>query len=511
MVARQASDSVPSPAQRVRTPSGISSSVLFPVLIIAAVTLLVHLALSNRFGFHRDELYYLASARHLAFGYVDNPPIVPLIARLVAVVTGEALWPLRVIAGASHVATVVIAGLIARELGGHRWAIGVTAAAIATSPIFMATGSMFQTVVFEHLWAALALLLVTRLLNGEHPRLWLAVGLVFGVGLQTKWTIALVATGLAVGFLIVPEARRHLRAPWPWIGIAIAILLWLPNLIWQATNGWPTLEFARNNNVNVQDEGGRIAFVLEQFLLIGPLAVPIFVAGLVWLWHRSPRRSFAIAAATMFFILLVVGGKSYYLASIYVIALAGGAVAAEAWASSVSWRRTVVIALIAVNGLVSLPIVAPITPHQVYADVFHNLNDEMGEQLGWPELVDQVAVVYLALPTEERTNARILTASYGEAAAIDLFGPVRGIPRGTTISGHNSYFHWWPDDEPAGPVISVRYLPEQMSSHFGDVEEAGKISNPWQLENETFGAPILVLREPLSPPERLRDLLRHYD
>lgn len=495
---------------------------LLPALIVAIGALGVHLLLSGRYGFHRDELYYIAGGHHPAAGYVDQPPLIPLTARLVTEVAGERLWPLRLTAGAAHAVIVVIAGLIARELGGRRWAIGVAAAAVATAPVLAGVGSIFQTVIFEQLWSALAVLLVARVLNGADPRWWLAIGAVFGVGLEAKWTIVLVAGGLAAGFLVVPAARRHLRSVWPWAGLAIALVVWLPNLVWQAANGWPTLEFAGNNNANVQDEGGRLAFVVEQFPLLGPLAVPVAVAGLVWLWRRSPWRAFAAAVGAMFVVLLILGGKGYYLASMYVMLFAAGGVAAENWASARSGtgstptaprRHLYVVAALVVGAVVGLPIAIPIAPQETYVAVYHKLNEDMGEQMGWPELVDQVATVYQSLPPDEQADAWIVTASYGEAAAIDLYGPSRGIPRGTALSGHNSYHHWWPDGEPSqgATVITVRYSAQRMRDYFGEVEQVGTVANPWDLENEVYGTPILMCREPLETPAQLRDELRHYE
>lgn len=490
--------------------AGAPRAGLGPALAVAGLTLVVHLGLSGRYGFHRDELYYLTAGRHPAAGYVDQPPFVPLVARAVTAVAGERLWPLRAVAGLAHAALVVVAGMLARDLGGKRWAVGVAAVATAVAPVFVATGGMFQTVVFDQLWWALIVLLVIRLLRGGDRRLWLAVGALVGLGLQTKWTVALLGIGLAVGCTVVPEARARLRGPWPWLGVALAALLWAPNLVWQALNGWPTLEFTEHNNETVQAEQGRAGFVAEQFLLMSPVAVPLVAAGLVWTWRRRPWRALAAAVIAMFVILLVAGGKSYYLAPAYVLLFAAGAVAAEPWAGSPRRRRAVPVALV-VGGLVPLPAVAPVLAERAYVDTFYDLNDEMGEQLGWPQLADQVAAVYLALPAGERADARILTSSYGEAAALDLYGPSRGIPRGVTLSAHNSYVDWWPDGEPAGTVIVVRYRTGALAPHCGAIERVATITNPWDAPNQVAGTPISVCRRLRTPPGELRDALRHFE
>ncbi|MFP3901364.1 MAG: glycosyltransferase family 39 protein, partial [Acidimicrobiia bacterium] len=310
---------------------------LTPVLAVAAAVALFHLLLGGRYGFHRDELYYLAAGRHPALGYVDQPPVVPLLARAITETAGQHLWPLRAVAGAAHAAVVVLGALIARQLGGGRRALMLAAVATATMPLLVAAGSLFGTVVFDQVWWALALLLVVRLLDGADPRWWIGVGAVMGLGLETKWTIALLGAGLAMGFAAVPQARRHLARPWPWAGAAVALALWSPNLVWQALNGWPTLEFVRNTNAGVRAEDGRLGFVVLQAGMVGPLALPLVGAGLVRLWRSRTWRPLAVATASVAAALLVVGGKAYYLGPLWVLAAGAGAVAAERWIDAQRW------------------------------------------------------------------------------------------------------------------------------------------------------------------------------
>jgi Dolichyl-phosphate-mannose-protein mannosyltransferase len=489
-----------------------SRSDLFAVLVIAGGVLAFHAVLSGRYGFHRDELYYLAAGRHPALGYVDQPPLVPLLARGITAVAGDHLWPLRLAAGAVHAAVVMVAAVIARELGGGGRAMALSALATATAPLFVATGGLFQTVLFDQLWWALAILMVIRLLAGRaDPRWWLGVGVAFGLGLQTKWTMALLGLGLAAGFAATPAGRRQLRSPWLIAGVAVAVALWLPNLVWQALNGWPTLEFSRNNNAAVRAEDGRSGFVLQQIVLIGPLALPLAAGGLVWLWRRSPWRILAVTVASVALVLLVVGGKAYYLGPTYVLAFAAGSVAAEAWAGADSHRWHTVIGALVLNGLIPLAAVAPVAPIDVYTAAFHDLNDELGEEVGWPEMVDQVARVATVLPADEQAGLRVVTASYGEAAAIDLYGPERGLPPGTALSAHNSYADWWPDDgSPRGAVIFVRYTRPTVDRFCDALGPVAIVSNPWDVPNEVAGAPMLVCHRLGVSPETLRNALRHY-
>jgi hypothetical protein len=481
-------------------------------LVVAAGVVVFHVALSGRYGFHRDELYYLAAGRHPALGYVDQPPLVPLLAKAISAVAGDHLWPLRLMAGAVHAAVVILAAAIARELGGGGRAMALAALATATAPLLLASGGLFQTVVFDQLWWALALLLVVRILAGRaDPRWWLAVGVAVGLGLETKWTMALLALGLAVGLVATPVGRRHMRSPWLAAGVVVALALWLPNLVWQGLNGWPSVEFTRNNNANVRDEEGRLGFLLQQIVLVGPLALPLAAAGLVWLWRRPSWRALAVAVAAVALALFIVGGKAYYLGPTYVLAFAAGSVAAERWVGADPRRWRTVVGALALNALIPLAAVAPVAPIDAYAAAFVDLNDELGEEVGWPDMVDQVARVATVLPADEQLRVRVVTASYGEAAAIDLYGPARGLARGTALSGHNSYAHWWPDGSPPGAVIFLRYSRTTVERYCDALGPVAIVSNPWDVPNEVAGAPMLVCHRLRVAPEVLRDALRHYE
>jgi 4-amino-4-deoxy-L-arabinose transferase-like glycosyltransferase len=482
-----------------------------PALVIAGGVFALHLAVSGRYGFHRDELYYLAAGRNPAFGYVDQPPLVPLLARAITALVGEHLWALRAVAGAGHAAIVVVAAALARELGGGRESQVLAALAAATMPLYLATGSMFQTVVIDQVWWAVVLLVVIRLMKGADARWWLAVGALGGVGLQTKWTIALLGLGLAAGLVALPEGRRHLRTPWVWVGAALALVVWSPNLAWQAANGWPTLEFTRNNNAVVRDEEGPVGFVLLQVLYIGPLAVPLVGAGMAWLWRDRRWRSLAVMSGVVALVLLAVGGKAYYLGPLYVLGAAAGAVAGERWlvAEPRRWRRAV--GALAANALVPLGALVPIFPVGVYADLYHDINDELGEEVGWREMVDVVAAVVDVLPAEQRAHVRVITASYGEAAAIDLYGPARGLPRGTALSGHNSYADWWPDGEPAGTFVTVRYRASTLAPYCDVLGPVAVIETVDRVANQMAGTPVLVCHQLRVTPDELREALRHYE
>jgi len=478
------------------------------VLGVAAGVAVFHLALSGRYGFHRDELYALAAGRRPALGYVDQAPLVPLLGRALTA-AGTHLWPLRAAAGLAHGAVVVLVGLLARELGGGRRALVVAAVAAATMPLFLAAGSMFQTVVFDQVWWAATLVVVVRLVKGADPRWWLAVGALVGAGLQTRWTIALLAVGVVVGLAAVPEGRGHLRSPWLWAGGGVALLVWSPNLAWEALHGWPTLDLTRDGDHRVLAEEGRVGFVLQQVLVAGPVVVPLVAAGMVWLWWH--RRALAVAAAVVALVLLAIGGPADDLGPVYVLGIAAGAVATEGWLAAEPHRWPRAVGALAANGLVPLAALAPVASLPVYAELFQDLDDELGEQVGWPEMVDLVAVVVGALPAEERADVRVIAAGDGEAAAIDLYGPARGLPRGTALSGDSSYADWWPDGEPAGTFVTVGYTLTELAPFCDAVGPVAAVAQVDGVDNEAALAPIHLCRELLVSPGELRDALARRD
>jgi 4-amino-4-deoxy-L-arabinose transferase-like glycosyltransferase len=484
---------------------------LRPVLAVAAGVVAFHLVLSGRYGFHRDELYHIAGGRHPALGYVDHPPLVPLLARLVTDALGPHLWPLRALAGAVHGVVVVVTALLAGDLGGGRRAMLLAALAAATMPLLVASGSLFSTVVFDQLWWALVLLLVVRLLGGADQRWWLAVGAVAGLGLETRWAMALLVAGLGVGLAAVADGRAQLRSPWLWAGGAVALVLWLPNLVWQALNGWPTLALVRDDDAGLRAAGGRLGYVLVQVGLVGPLAVPLVVAGLWWLWARRPWRVLAVAGATIAALLLAVGGGAHDLGPVYLVGIAAGSVATEGWLAAAPHRWHRAVGALAANALVPLAALAPVASVPVYAELFQDVNGELAEQVGWPEMVDLVAGVTGVLPDDEQADVHVLTASYGEAAAIDLYGPARGLPPGTALSAHNSYADWWPDGEPSGSFITLRYPRSALAPYCDTVGPLAVVGNLDGIENEIAGAPIHLCRGLRVSPDELREGLRRLE
>jgi Dolichyl-phosphate-mannose-protein mannosyltransferase len=470
--------------------------VLLPVVVLAAVKVAGAMVFADRYGWHRDELYYLASARHLELGYVDYPPVTPGIARLVQVVAPESLVALRFTGILAGALVVVLAALIVGELGGRRRAQVLAALAVVVSPVFLGGNFIFSTVTFDQLAWALLLWLVARVLAGGDPRLWLLAGLVLGIGLETKYTIAGLAVALAAGLLLTP-ARRQLATRWPWLGAALAVLLLAPNLWWQAGHGWDSIAYTLHHRGNTD---GPVAYWLQQALLaVNPLLLPLIVAGAVWLWRSRTFRALAWTAILVELLFFAAGGKAYYPAPVYPLLYAAGAVWLEQSVGSRLLRR-VWIAVVAVTTLVLLPILLPVLPADVFArSGLWKARTDFAAMYGWPELAHQVAVTYASLPPSERRGAMVLASNYGEAGALDLYGPGVGLRQGTVVSPHLTYYYWAPPRMSPDVVIAVGYQRQDLEPLFADVTQVGTIGNSYGVDNGEAGMPILVCRSPRRP------------
>lgn len=479
------------------------------LLGLAAGRLGLHFIIGSGYGLFRDEFYYLACGARPDWGYVDQPPLVPMLARLAAAIWGYTTitaGELRTLSALAASGVIVLAGLMARELGGGRYAQGLAALAVFCGPFFLATGELFETVVFDELCWALTVWLVLRAWRHAPGAGWLLVGLAAGIGLETKFTMGLLGLGLAAALALDPVGRRHLRTPWPWLGGAIAFVLLAPNLWWQHTHGWPTAEFIHNNNAWNREEWSLGKFALSQLEYLNPVALALAGAGL---WRVFSRRNedggrtlgwiFLVSLAT----LLVTLGKPYYLGSAYPGLLAVGAVAAEGWTAAQSargrgrwWRPAVAGALILVT-LPLTPVALPLVPRERLAGSWvAGLQHDFGETIGWPELTAQVEDVFLRLSPEEQVHTAVLTMNYGEAAAIEHF---RRLPTDVmpVVSKHNNYWFWGPGPvDPQTLILVGTRHPERFEAFFGQIEKAAVIDNPLGLDNDERGAGIYVCRQP---------------
>lgn len=469
-----------------------------------ALLLLTHPA----YGWHRDELDMLYSARALAWGYVAYPPLTALVARLGLLVFGPALLGLRLFAAASMGTIVILAGLLAKEMGGGRFAQILAAVAAAIAPVQLLGGSLLSYSSLDALWWVLTAYLVSRLLNSGPPRLWLTLGVVIGLGMMTKYLFALQIAGVVLGVLASP-ARRFLRSPWLWAGVGVSLLIFLPNLIWQAQHGFISFEFMRAIHARDILIGRTQAFLPEQFLFsANPVTIPLWLAGLGSLLFGKRARAFrplAYMYLTPLALLLVLQGRSYYLAPAYVALLAAGAVAAEAWLGAMTPGRARAVragawAALAAGGVAFAAIALPIAPPgSAWFEQASALNGELGEMIGWPELVHTTAEVYASLPEAERAATAIVTRNYGEAGAIHLYGPALGLP--PAYSGMNGYWYRGSGDHPPQTVLALGFDARGAAAAFGVCQIAARVRNAYGVLNEEAGDhPNVYLCRKLTRP-----------
>ena len=428
------------------------------LLMLAALRLLLHTLTNGQYGFHRDELAMLDDARHLAWGYVAYPPLTPLVARVALVLFGSAPAAVRFFTALAQCIAMVVTGLMARELGGGRGAQIVAALAVAVAPLSMAEGHLFQYVSFDFLWWVLAIYFVIRLLESGDGRWWIAVGAVIGLGLMTRYTIAWLVAGLAVGFLATP-ARRLLMNRWLIAGAALALVIALPNFLWQANHDFISIDFLRYIHSRDVRIGRTDGFLWKQFLVPACLfTVPLWMAGLFFYFRKSAGERYRVLGWTFVATLALfaaVHARDYYSAPLYPMLLAAGAVLSQQWprwARGLNWAG-LAVALIA--GIAFLLPVAPIGSR--WFNVELRANGDLREEIGWPELVDRIAQIRDSLPAPEHASAGILTGNYGEAGAVDLYGPARGLPQALSIV--NSFWLRGYGDHPPQTLIVVGLSP----------------------------------------------------
>jgi hypothetical protein len=499
-VTRSAEIATPSPAIRpavARTPL---------VALAGGVTLLL-LAFAGRYGYHRDELYFLRAGRELAFGYVDQPPLTPALAAAMDALVPGSLVALRLPSALAAGAVVVLTGLIAREFGGGRSAQLLAAACMAVSSILLIVGHLLSTTTFDLLaWAALSWLLVRALRDGGP--VWLAAGAVAGIALQNKLSPAFLVVAVVLGVLTVGP-RQALRSPWPWLGGVLALVVWAPHLVWQAANGWPQLDLAEAiaGGSSGTSEPWYL-FLPFQLVLVSPVLVPVWVAGW-WRLFRDPElrswRAFAVTYVVLAVFFLLTGGKPYYLAGLYPMLVAAGAGPVVAWArhGSRRGRRAALGAALALSLLIDGVIGLPVVPVSRLADTpVADISYDAGETVGWPRLAAAVEGVRGDLPAGARVV--VLTRNYGEAGAIDRFAPELG----PAYSGHNSYWTWGPPPEDADTVIGVGLPEEELARWFGDVETVHRFDNGVDLDNEEQGVTIVVATDRRVPWSEVWPALR---
>jgi hypothetical protein len=488
------------------------------VYFIALIYFALHMVTATRYGYFRDALYYLACAEHLAFGYVDLPPLFPLVAWIARHTLGTSLLALIFWPALGGAARIVLVAAFARELGAKRFGVALAAALAATPAVWWVIDHQFAMNAFEPLfWTGCAFVLL-RKINTQNPRLWLVFGAIAGLGLENKYSIAFFAFSLLLGLLLTPQ-RRLLFTPWLLAGGAVAFLIFLPNLLWNIQHHWPFFELM----YNVRATGKDIilppaAYLAQQILMMQPFSLPFWLGGLLFLFFSpsaKPYRAFGWAFVVTIAIFLALHGKDYYSASAYPIVLAAGAVAAERLLSSSppeqrpglrAVLKPVCFAWLVIGVVLILPLVLPLLPLDAFVRyqshmALHSQPTERSfigavlpqyyaDELPWQDQVAAVARVYRSLTPEEQAKAAVFCDNYGQAGAIDFFGPRYGLPK--AISGHQNYFFWGPRNYTGEIIILVGHPEGDARKQFASVEVAAPLHIPYAYFYET--RPILLCR-----------------
>jgi Dolichyl-phosphate-mannose-protein mannosyltransferase len=476
------------------------------VALVAAGLGVVLLLMADRYGPHRDELYFASAGRHLAWGYPDQPTFTPLLARLTTTLAPHSLVALRMPSLVAACGLVAMSSAFARLLGGAKAAQVLTAVTVAASALTVALGHRLSPTTFDTVaWTGI-LLVVAHALVDDRPRLWLLAGLLAGVGLNNKHAVAVVLLGVLVGVALTRGARGQLRTPYPWVGGLLALAMWLPNLFWQARHGWPVLALSADIADEYGGVGGRIGLVVQAMIMFSPVIGVLWVHGLVQLLRRrewTTVRPVALAFLVVACFFLVTGGKGYYLAGAVPPLIAAGCTAlAQRWPG----RRLVVTGVVlALSAMVAWPALVPVLPVRAYAASFYpSVDDDQPETIGWPELAATTRAVLDALPTRQRRTAVVFTENYGEAGALEWYDVGRPV-----YSGHNGWADWGPPPAGAGPVVVLGL--DRPADDFEGCRPGPVIDNDAGVDNEERGGRLWVCDAPRGSWAHAWPRLSHLD
>jgi hypothetical protein len=494
------STAVSSPVASQQQRSFLANGMLI-VLVIALAKLAMHFIFNNRYGYFRDEFDYLACGNHLAWGYVDQPPLVPFLTRISSSVLGESLRAIRFLPALVSSAMLVLTAMIARELGGRGFALLLSAVTVLIAPIYLSAGSLLTTNYLEPLLWMSCVYFVILAIKRTDPRYWVWFGVVAGLALEEKYSIAVFGFAIVVGLLLT-EHRRFLASKWFWLGGLAAFVIFLPNLIWNIQNNWPFAQLMHNIKTNGRDvQLSPFQYFAQQILLIHPFTAPIWITGLIALFFSprlKPYRMLGLCYLTAFTVFVVLKGKNYYLAPIYPMLLAAGAVIIESAIerSRQTWLKPAMVVILLAGGAWLAPIIVPILPVNQFISYMDKLPFKLprsehshmravlpqhyADQFGWEEMVATVAQAWSRIPPEERRDCGIFAQDYGQAGAIDFFGRRYGLP--PALSSHQTYFLWGPRGYSGNCLIVLDDRKEVLEQKFEQVEYVGSSDNPYALE-----------------------------
>ncbi len=498
--------------------SKIFSNDVAVLWLLGLALFLLHMFTNHQYGFHQDEMVILDNANNLAWGYVEYPPLAPFLARIELTLFGLSLVSARTFAALAMSMAMVLTGLMARELGGNRRTQMLAAVASAIAPFALIQGSLMQYVTIDYLWVVLLAYLLIRLLKSENPRWWIAIGAAIGLGMMTKYTMAISVAGLVVGVLLT-GARRSLKSPWLWGGVAISLLIFAPNLIWQIQHDFISLDFLSSIHTRDVQIGRGDSFLIDQLILSANLvAIPFWLAGLYFYFFATDGKRYRMLGwmyLVPFLFYLIARGRGYYAAPLYPMLIAAGAVTWERWLAVPARNRAVSVLspswyTLGFGAVFAAAFALPLAPiNSAWWDVVSEVHDAFTEQIGWPEMIQTVGGIYAQLPEQEKARAGILTGENDEAAALNLYGAPYGLPR--AISGSDTFWLRGFGDPPPETVIVVGFEQSQALAMFDDCSLAGSIHNAYGVENDLRDPPgIFVCRNIRLPWPQLWNRLKHY-
>jgi hypothetical protein len=475
------------------------------ILYFAFIKLVIHLFTNGQYGYFRDELYFLACSEHLDWGYVDFAPLVALLTKVSCVIFGDSLSAIRFLPAVAGALTIVLTGLIITEFGGKRFAVILGCLCVLVAPVYLGTDTLLSMNAFEPLFWMGAVYFLILTINREDPRYLIGCGLLLGLGLQNKHTMLLLIIGLLIGLALTRE-RRIMTNKWFLAAGMIAVAIFLPNLIWQYQHNWPTIEVIANvagtaKNVPLSP----LDFTLQQFIILLPFTAPVWISGL-WFFFFDDQgkryRMLGIAYVVMLMIMFATSSKNYYIASAYPMLFAGGAVLLERLFEekhTLRWLKVAFPLVLIVTGGIFAPMTLPVLPVDTYITYQQTLGVEppktevhhvgplpqlYGDQFGWPEMVETVAGIYYNLSPDDRAKAAIFALNYGEAGAIDFFGPRYGLPK--AISGHQNYYLWGPRNYTGEVMIVLGWSQDLANRSCGSVEAVGTVGHPYAMAEEHY-------------------------
>jgi len=500
----------PEPAQSLENKkASLLTDGMFIAVILALANFLMHVYFNNRYGYFRDEFDYISCGDHLAWGYVDQPPLIPLLIHICRALLGDSLRSIRFIPALASSLLIVQTAAIARELGGRRYALLLSAVCALIAPQYLSNGSLLGTNCLEpNLWMGCAYFAILAI-QGNGPRYWLWFGVLAGLGLEEKYSIALFGLGIVVGLLLT-EQRRIFLNKWIWLGGLAALLIFLPNVLWNIKYDWPFVQLIRGVRAEGRDVVlGPFPYFFQQTLLVNPLTAPIWLAGLFALLFSmrfKPYRALGWCYLVCYTVFFMLHGKNYYLAPVYPMLLASGAVVIESAIHRTAnagphrrWLKLVIALVLLASGAHLTPVVVPVLspdgflaytkylpfklPVMEHAHARAALPQWYSDQFGWKEIVDETAVAWNRIPAAERQGCGIFAQDYGQAGAIDFFGRRAGLP--PALSGHQTYFLWGPRGYSGNCMIVLDDRREVLERLWEHVEYVGtSADNPYALEKQ---------------------------